>query len=436
MSPLLLPLLLLFSALGGMLVVMGRKAAGIRTAYREEAIARGSSEGIDRTLAPRTQGVERPTTSGLRARLFGVLGQGKLFALAGLRLLVRMTGKGVGLFARLFHRAPASERLPQLGTSNGSTKHIPTTADVRRLTGRILRLPEPLPRSSERTHHHAGSDQVPSAAPVPTPEQHETLTPAGVTPLPALEKDIPDVVLDELEPSAESMASPEESASIPEVPVEESPVTVETTRVVRSRRRRRVVGRVRPKAAMRKIEPPVAHEEPAEPEASFEEPLASSAEPSPANRPIGWVSTEQTIPALIEEGKFGRAESLLIDILSKDPRDTEAYKLLGTIYLRREEYPQAKEVFEEALRRDPEHAGIPGLLGATYFALGEYGKALPMYQRAHSADETNIEYLEKLLMIFSRTDRRPMVRVTAKKLLAIDPNHAEAKKVLERVGAR
>jgi Flp pilus assembly protein TadD len=236
--------------------------------------------------------------------------------------------------------------------------------------------------------------------------------------------------------SAAAVSSTEPEVKEEDVPESESPVSIETTRDVRSRRRRRVTGRIR----QRKASP---EEIPTAPETSAisaePEPLSSPSpvvSEDPSGRPIGWVSTSQTIPALIEEGKLGRAESLLIDILSKNPRDTDAYKLLGTVYLKRGEISQAQEVFEEALRRDPDNAAIPGLLGETYFSRGEYSKALPMYQKAHSADEQNIEYLEKLLAIFTRTDRRPMVRVTAKKILAINPQHPEAKKLLERVGAR
>jgi len=166
-----------------------------------------------------------------------------------------------------------------------------------------------------------------------------------------------------------------------------------------------------------------------------EEPGSVTSERSD-DRPAGWVSTSQTIPALIEEGNFARAESLLIDVLSKDPRNTEAYRLLGTIYLKRQEYPQAKEVFEEALRRDPNHPGLHGLLGLACLSLGEYTKALLMYQRAHEEEGTNLDYLEKLLVISSRMDRRPLMKVAAQKILAIDPNHEQAKKVLARAVAR
>lgn len=138
---------------------------------------------------------------------------------------------------------------------------------------------------------------------------------------------------------------------------------------------------------------------------------------------------------VLEKGQLARAEALLVDALAQNPRDLVAYRLLGLVYLQRDDFVQAKEVLEEALRRDPAEAALYGLLGRAYFGLGEYGKALQMYQRAHDTDEKSLEYLERLLVIAARMDRRPLVKVTAEKILALEPNHAEAKKHLARVVA-
>lgn len=138
---------------------------------------------------------------------------------------------------------------------------------------------------------------------------------------------------------------------------------------------------------------------------------------------------------LLENGELTRAESMLTDVLTADPRELGAYRLLGQLYVQRHDFILAKEVCEEALRRHPEATALYGLLGRAYFELGQYGKALQVYQRAHDADEKNLEYLERLLQIATRMDRRPLVRVTAEKILALHPQHAEAKKCLTRVAS-
>ncbi len=140
----------------------------------------------------------------------------------------------------------------------------------------------------------------------------------------------------------------------------------------------------------------------------------------------------ESVPALLEGGDLEKAEEILVNALADNPRDLEAYRLLGVLYIRRGDFGQAREVLEEALRRDPEETSLYGFLGETYFALGGYGKSLQMYQRAHDADEKNVGYLEQLLRIATLMDRRPLVRVTAEKILALEPNHPEAKKQLAR----
>lgn len=436
MASIILPLLAILVSLGGVIVVIGRRIPDIRRALLSSGTpAKGESADTgprlretvtdhadtgEPDLTPRTGTLTAPKTSAIRQRLLGAGAMVIPVLRSSATMITRLTMRSTRGFFRLFRRAPASERLPQLGTRNGKL-------DV------AASLPERTVTREPRSLRGLNQEERKSA-PARSSDHVEEKTSSGV------ERPMrtPSIAEEPVDSSVLSVRSSEKSEVGEEaVPEPESPVSIETTRDVRSRRRRRVGGRIRQRKTSTE-EAPASPETPTAPA----EPVEPASTPSPAvsedsaGRPVGWVSTSQTIPALIEEGKLGRAESLLIDILSKDPRNTEAYKLLGTVYLKRGEVSQAQEVFEEALRRDPTNAAIPGLLGETYFSRGEYSKALPMYQKAHSADEQNIEYLEKLLAIFTRTDRRPMVRVTAKKILALNPQHPEAKKLLERVGAR
>lgn len=187
----------------------------------------------------------------------------------------------------------------------------------------------------------------------------------------------------------------------------------------RGYKRRKVVGHVRPG-------------KPSAAEHSQRQRPERPALPRETSRSDG---TLEDVPALLEKGELAKAEGILVETLSVNPRDVRAYRLLGMLYLKRGDAAQAKEVCEEALRRSPEDVSLFGPLGWAYLGLGQYGKALAMFQRAHDADEQNLEYLEQLLFLASRMDRRPLVRVTAEKILAIQPNHADAKKRLAKVAA-
>jgi tetratricopeptide (TPR) repeat protein len=222
----------------------------------------------------------------------------------------------------------------------------------------------------------------------------------------------------------------------------EPKINVEKTREIRTKSSRRLMGKVTTKSVSSDVPQKVKEEESIKEDDSIVNPEKQPSVSLESKR-VSFIDKEgvalwdstQEIGKMIQEGNYGRAESDLIDILSKNPRNTEAYRLLGIVYLKRKDFAQAREVFEEALRRDPEHGGLQGPLGFCYMSMGEYGKALSMYQQALNMDENNIEYLEQLLVISARMDRRPLVKMVAKKILAINPNHAEAKKYLERISA-
>ncbi len=427
------PLLLIFGALGGILLIVGRKLPTARGVLREQSSrAEPALDSTDAALQPRTPVVVAPRrrtvmawrgllTTGSR-RLVTVASQG------GKRGGLILMKRGASL-ARVFRRLPRS--VPGMRETAGSVSTVgqtergsvvPTTADVKRTIGHPLRLPEPLPQSMTPTGEKRSVEGgAPSAA---------AATPSPATELPA------SPVMEHVEENEPvHPPAPVESEAVPAmVPKVSAEVPADTPS---AGPRRRVVGRVRRQSrpAQPLSAPPVPQEVPAAGEREERDVVLIPAEPGERILPVEYSDAER-ITALIDEGSLGRAESQLIDILSKNPRDTDAYRLLGTIYLKREDHQQAREVFEEAVRRDPGNTRLYGLLGHAYFALGEYAKALSLYQRAHDADEANIEYLERLLTILSRMDSQSLVRVTAKKILVLNPNHAEAKKTLERVGVR
>lgn len=459
MATIILPLLLILAAIGGILVVVARRLPEIRNALRAPRDT-PAADTQSVTLTPRGQTLEHPPILTRQRRVIEFLQRslGALLPAAGalVKIAASVTKKMYRALSVMFHRLPASVRIPQPGIRHTTARtagrppavalgdstqragppapsprpaagpqtgpaatRVPTTADITPSEGSVLQYPQSLPETTSGPREETGKD-APDVPAQPAPEVTVTLTDTEVL----------------------KETSAQESA---DVVASEPPVILEKTRERRTRGQRRVVGRVRPRHLVKDTPMPTeathAPKESTPPAnaahtAADETRHAAKILAETLQRPSAWSSTEQTIPALIGEENYGRAESLLIDILSKNPRDTEAYRLLGTVYLKRGEFAQAKEVFEEALRREAEHPGLHGPLGDAYIALGEYAKALSMYQRAHDEDETNIGYLEKLLTISSRMDHPPLVKVTARKILALNPDHAEAKKLLATVNAR
>ncbi|MEK7473783.1 MAG: hypothetical protein AAB668_03630 [Patescibacteria group bacterium] len=81
--------------------------------------------------------------------------------------------------------------------------------------------------------------------------------------------------------------------------------------------------------------------------------------------------------ALIRDLKWADAERRCLDILSMDARQTEAYRLLGQIYLKQKLYPQAAETFEYLVKTRKAD-------DATYAGLAEIAEASGDRARAES----------------------------------------------------
>lgn len=457
MSAIFLPIILIVGALCAILVVFGRHLPDIARGFKERKEEKELPEPINELpVNPRASYLVQPqkNTFGVLTAKISVIGKiviakiiwGAQHIWPALKFLARM-------LAKLFHRVPrvsptlfSFKREKDVETVDfpvgaGKPDLIATTTDIRVMEKNPLRYPEPMSdKLAELTQH----------------KQQRTIVRPGRARMALKKREIPLRQGFEGQAENEKPEAKEKTVSAPVVEeiVEKQPeVVVEKPLATRAHNRHRATESQLPKEMV--VVEPVKPEQPAKMEEFFakerlvaetesEETVAPEFPSPPKEKKISFLARgaytlndkTQEISDQIKEGKFSVAESALIDVLSKNPRNTEAYRLLGIVYLKRKDYAQAREVFEEALRRDPEHLGLHGPLGLCYMSVGEYGRALSMYQQAHNMDETNLEYLEQLLIISSRMDRRPLVKMTAKKILALNPNHIEAKKILERVAVR
>ncbi len=479
MSLIFLPVLLILGTLGAVLVILARKVPVIKKALKEDGKKTENKIEIKVTdveefsLAPRANVLaqpEEPVVKTKISRLFSFLAKFfvKLFRLTG-----KAISRSVKFLLRFFHRVPTAVKIPKFKKKEVfSVERIEkekeetlveekvTTADIKPMAKHPLRFPEPLPKKKLRKEKLPETDSLDEFSKILPKrlvskrfEPKREVQKVEKRPSTARRKERLNQIIDEtvevLENDPKLVSVPveknnDDSISQDKVTMKvgseksekiySNSIEMEMTEVDESKTR--FVGSIKPKNQMI-----VEHVN--EKEALTYAPLKNEPTFSLTPRPIESMiedtlaeDSHQAISSMIAAGNYVQGESKLVDILSKNPRDTEAYRLLGIIYLKRGEISQAKEVFEEALRRDPDHPGLHGPLGFCLVSIGQYGKALQMYQRAHDMDETNIEYLEQLLAISSRMDRRPLVKVAAQKILALNPSHAEAKRVLDRMKVR
>ena len=126
--------------------------------------------------------------------------------------------------------------------------------------------------------------------------------------------------------------------------------------------------------------------------------------------------------AACKQRDYAQAEDILIPHLMKDPRDTKAYMLLGLIATKRKAWEEAVEIYDQVVKID---AGTPGAWAALGRAAHEGGKitrAIEALQRAHDADPTNIDTIQRLLTIARRMDNTAMQNTLIEQLKELSVN--------------
>lgn len=168
--------------------------------------------------------------------------------------------------------------------------------------------------------------------------------------------------------------------------------------------------------------------------------------------------------SLIRDLKWADAERRLLEVLSLDQRQSDAYKLLGTMYLRQKLYPQARETFEFLVKTrkadDATYAGLAEIaeaegnfqiaeamlvkaseagprqphrqaaLAGFYIKRGAPAKAWPHAKRASELEPGSAKYLEQSLeaaiLLGDRKEAR--ARYNRLRLLSEDPARFQALK--------
>jgi tetratricopeptide (TPR) repeat protein len=168
--------------------------------------------------------------------------------------------------------------------------------------------------------------------------------------------------------------------------------------------------------------------------------------------------------SLIRDLKWADAERRLLEVLSLDQRQIDAYKLLGTMYLRQKLYPQARETFEFLVKTrkadDGTYAGLAEIakaegnfqitesmllkaadasprqphrqaeLAAFYMERGNAVKAWPHAKKASELEPGSAKYLEQSLeaaiLLGDRKEAR--ARYNRLRLLSDDPTRFQALK--------
>ena len=96
----------------------------------------------------------------------------------------------------------------------------------------------------------------------------------------------------------------------------------------------------------------------------------------------------------ISLGKYEAAEQELVEVLSHDPKNVQAYETLGRMYLSQGQHAEAKEALEFLVKLAPKDASVLAALGEVFDAEGDMKTAYGFYEKAKTISPNNPKYLD------------------------------------------
>jgi len=138
-----------------------------------------------------------------------------------------------------------------------------------------------------------------------------------------------------------------------------------------------------------------------------------SKSPQPSNSSISIIQQASTALA---DNEYEKVEDIIVPYLAEHPQSTQGYMLLGKAATGRKSWEEAVEIFEQVKSIDPTTKGCYAALGQASFEAGKFTKAIEALQRAHDEEPDNIMVIECLLTIAQRMDNATMQRSLTEEL--------------------
>jgi tetratricopeptide (TPR) repeat protein len=123
--------------------------------------------------------------------------------------------------------------------------------------------------------------------------------------------------------------------------------------------------------------------------------------------------------------------SLAFNVLASVEHYAEAHSNLGTILLRRGQFPEAIAELKQALRIDPDYNEAVINLGTTFLQMDRVQEAIEQYDRAIRTHPGTVEAYTNLGTALARLGRLPEAIENWKQALRINPNCATARHNLD-----
>lgn len=136
---------------------------------------------------------------------------------------------------------------------------------------------------------------------------------------------------------------------------------------------------------------------------------------------------------LLDAAQWDRAEKVLIQIISANPRHTEAYERLGRLYFQRKEYDLAFETWQFLNKLSPEDASVLTALGEVEEMRGNGESARSFYEQAIALRPNNPKYLDFMIDVLIRLGDVHEATTTLDRLREVNPENKKIDQFEKRI---
>ena len=128
---------------------------------------------------------------------------------------------------------------------------------------------------------------------------------------------------------------------------------------------------------------------------------------------------------MIEQGQIKEAKKLLIECIQADPKEPQAFVLIGRIHAIEGRNDQAREAFEKAVKLDSESDPAWHFLGTLAVLEKDYDRAFECYQKAIDLMPAKADYVISISEIYAETDQLDKAQAVIDEGLSRQPQDLE-----------
>ncbi len=121
--------------------------------------------------------------------------------------------------------------------------------------------------------------------------------------------------------------------------------------------------------------------------------------------------------------------------VSNNPGRPEVHSHLGDLYVKKENWIEAKKAYESAQSINPDHYESLTGLGHVYFKLGRYETSLQFLQKANSQRSSDPQLMRQIAYVYLRLGQRDLARESFKMYLNLDPNASDKSEIKRILGS-